>query len=176
MTHGAPEHRHIVLSATATYQGSAQVDYVQCSDAESDGVSSDEDENLHTMRGLPFCAHNKQPQRQRGPLDGAYAEWMYAMRKYVRRDDDVSLLGLLRQCHISLDCQPYFNEKSNNEPVDLTLERLDSWSHAVSVRDFINGKPGPEEQVLECLVGRGSTKCQVAIIGLEGGGEAVLVT
>ena len=94
-----------------------------------------------------------------GEDDGYFALWMYAIRKYVR-------IGLIRQYNISLDCRPYFCEVSNNEACDLTLEILDSYTHSISVRDFINGTPGPGGQVLKCLIGLVSMKCQTAFLGL----------
>lgn len=144
-------------AAWEKWQGRS-IDYVQCSSAESDS-----DSDLEDMRKLSTPSEGFVAPELYGEYDGGYAPWMYAMRKYVRRDDAVSLLGLLRQCNISLKCRPYFNEYSNNEPMGLTLDRLDSWSHAVSVGDFINGVPGIDDQVLDCLADRGPTKCQEAI-------------
>lgn len=74
-------------------------------------------------------------------------------------------MGLIQQ--ISLDCWPYFGERSKNEACDLTLEVLDSHAHCVSVREFLNVVPSVEDRVLECFVGRGTTKCQAAILKLE---------
>ena len=154
------------MTPVVTISSTMDIDFEQCSDA-----GSDDDYDLSDM---PRASEpdtlgdnvNSPIPTEYGEYDGYFAPWMYAMRKYVRRDDADYLLGLIRQYNISLDCRPYFCEVSNNEACDLTLEILDSWAHSISVRDFINGTPGPEGQVLKCLIGRVSTKCQTAILGL----------
>lgn len=142
------------LSDQAKVHCAIEKDYVDCSDADSDDGGE-----VFIEEVFEKCNYIT-----KDPLDGSNAVWFYALRKYVRRDDAESLLGLLRQCNISLDCRPCFSEDHNGEPTSLTLDRLDGWSHAVSIRDFVNGTPGIDGQVLECLADRGVTACQAAIL------------